>query len=824
MNDVRPGRLKIYLGAAPGVGKTYRMLDEGRRRAARGADVVVGFVECHGRPHTEAMLDGLEVIERVPCAYRGGDFTEMDLEAVLARRPQVAIVDEFAHTNVPGGRNPKRWQDIGQLLAAGIDVITALNIQHLESLNDVVEKITKVPQRETVPDEVVRRADQIELVDMPPEGLRRRMAHGNVYAPEKIDAALANYFRPGNLTALRQLALLWVADRVDEALQSYRSEHGIGGVWETRERVVVALTGGPEGDTLIRRAGRIADRSAGGDLLAVHVTRSDGLAAGASHASLARQRRLVEHLGGSYHSVVGDQVPTALVEFARAENATQLVLGTSRRSRVERFLGGRGTGETTVALSGDIDVHMVTHERAGRGTLLPSRRRTLPTTRLVAGPVAGFVLPVLLTFLLDGARGTLNLTSEALLYLLTVVGVACIGGVASAVIASVTASLLLNYWFIPPIGQFTLADTNSMLALVVFAIVAATVAAVVDRSLRLSRRSARATAEAETMSSLAGTIVRGGATLPALVERTRETFGMDGAELVGEPPDTSPADGPVTVVPAGPGSFLVLRGRVLPSSERRVLAAFGAHVGAAVERARLAEAAAEVEPVKAADRMRTALLRAVGHDLRTPLAAGWAAVTSLRSRDVEFSAEDRDELLATADESMAKLSRLVENLLDLSRLQAGALTLDLRATTLEEVLPAALADTPEVEVRNLEETPAVLADPPLLERVIANLVGNAARHSPAGQRVLLTSSAHAGRVELRVVDRGPGLPPADRDRLFEPFQRLGDTDNTTGLGLGLALSRGLAEAMDGTLTPEDTPGGGLTMVLSLPCAQRSALA
>ncbi|MGW3124016.1 ATP-binding protein [Streptomyces sp. NPDC001107] len=818
MSDVRSGRLKVYLGAAPGVGKTYRMLDEGRRRAARGADVVVGFAECHGRPRTEAMLDGLETVPRARCAYRGGHFQEMDLAAVLARRPQVAIVDEFAHSNIPGeGRNPKRWQDIEALLDAGIDVITAVNIQHLASLNDVVEKITGVPQHETVPDEVVRRAHQVELVDIPPEGLRRRMAHGNIYAPEKVDAALANYFRPGNLTALRQLALLWVADRVDEALQEYRSQHGIGGVWETRERVVVALTGGPEGDTLIRRAARIAARSAGGDLLAVHVARSDGLAAGVSHASLARQRRLVEDLGGSYHSVVGDDVATALVDFARAENATQLVLGTSRRSRLERFVTGPGTGETVTVLSGDIDVHRVTHERAGRGTLLPSRRRTLSPARLIAGPVAGLVLPVLLTVVLAQVRGTVNLTSEALLFLLAVVGVACIGGVVSAVIASVTASLLLNYWFIPPIGQFTLDDPNALLALGVFAVVAATVAAVVDRSLRLSRRSARATAEAETMSSLAGSIVRGGATIPALLERTRETFGMESAELVDEPPD---ADG-VTSVPAGSGAHLVLGGRTLSSSERRVLAAFAAHVGSAVERARLAEAAAEIEPVKAADRMRTALLRAVGHDLRTPLAAGWAAVTSLRSRDVEFSPEDRDELLATADESMAKLNRLVENLLDLSRLEAGVLTLNLRATTLEEVLPMALADAPGVEVTDTEVIPAVRADPPLLERVIANLVGNAARHTPPGQKVLVTASALAGRVELRVVDRGPGLPADGRDRLFEPFQRLGDTDNTTGLGLGLALARGLTEAMNGTLTPEDTPGGGLTMVVSLPFAEQT---
>ncbi|MFG2124989.1 ATP-binding protein [Streptomyces sp. NPDC048710] len=819
MSDVRPGRMKVYLGAAPGVGKTYRMLDEGRRRAARGADVVVGFAECHGRPRTEAMLDGLEVVPRARCVYRGGDFEEMDLAAVLERRPQVALVDEFAHSNIPGdGRNAKRWQDIEALLDAGIDVITALNIQHLESLNDVVEKITHVPQHETVPDDVVRRAHQVELVDMPPEGLRRRMAHGNIYTPEKVDAALANYFRPGNLTALRQLALLWVADRVDAALQEYRTEHGIGRVWETRERVVVALTGGPEGDTLVRRAARIAARSAGGDLLAVHVARSDGLAAGVSHASLARQRRLVEDLGGSYHSVVGDDIATTLVEFARAENATQLVLGTSRRGRLERFVTGPGTGETVTELSGDIDVHRVTHERAGRGTLLPSRRRTLSTRRLVAGPVAGLVLPVLLTAVLAQVRGTVNLTSEALLFLLAVVGVACIGGVASAVIASITASLLLNYWFIPPLGQFTLSDPNALLALAVFMVVAATVAGVVDRSLRLSRRSARATAEAETMSSLAGTIVRGGATIPALLERTRETFGMESAELVDEPPDA----GDVTAVPAGPGAHLVLRGRTLSSSERRVLAAFAAHVGSAVERARLAEAAAEVEPVKAADRMRTALLRAVGHDLRTPLAAGWAAVTSLRSSEVEFSAADRGELLATADESMAKLNRLVENLLDLSRLEAGALPLNLRATSLEEVLPTALADVPGVEVADTEAIPAVLADPPLLERVIANLAGNAARHTPPGRKVLVTASALAGRVELRVVDRGPGLPQAGRERLFEPFQRLGDTDNTTGLGLGLALARGLTEAMSGTLTPEDTPGGGLTMVVSLPFAEQHA--
>ncbi|MFF0486713.1 ATP-binding protein [Streptomyces sp. NPDC004435] len=800
------------------------MLDEGRRRAARGADVVVGVADTRRRPHTEAMLAGLETLEPARAVHDGRVRTAFDLDRALRRGPAVLLVDDLARANAPGHRNAHRWQDVEELLAAGIDVVTTVNVQHLESLSDVVEKITGVPRAETVPDAVVRRADQIELVDMDPQELRRRMAHGNIHPPEEVDATLASYFRTGNLIALRELALLWVADRVDEALHRYRSERGIGGVWEIRERIVVALTGGPEGDTLVRRASRIAARTAQGRLLAVHVVRSDGLAAGTSSAALARQRQLVESLGGSFHTVVGDDVPTALVEFARAENATQLVLGTSRRGRLERFLTGRGIGETTVALSEDIDVHTVTHERAGHGRPLPSPRSTLPLSRRIAGPLAGLVLPLLLTLLLHHTRGVFNLTSEALLFLVAVVGVACIGGVVSALVAAVAASLLLDYWFIPPVGAFSLGDADNMLALAVFVLVAAVIAGAVDRSLRLSRRAARATAEAETLSSLAGSVVRGDHTVPALLTRTREIFGAESAELVPSSDVTAAQTGDPSVsrVAVGDGHFLVLRGRTLPSSDRRVLAAFAAHVTAAAEHARLAEAAAEVEPVRAADRMRTALLAAVSHDLRTPLAAGWAAVASLRSTDVEFTPDEREELLATADESMARLARLIDNLLDMSRLQAGALKLSLRATELDEVVPAALdslpSDAPRPVLHGFDQAPPVFADPPLLERVIANLVGNASRHSPPAHPVLLTVSALAGRVELRVVDRGPGLPAGDRDRVFEPFQRLGDTDNTTGVGLGLALARGLTEAMSGTLTPEDTPGGGLTMVVSLPCA------
>ncbi|GAA2242369.1 MULTISPECIES: ATP-binding protein [Kitasatospora] len=829
---VRRGQLRVYLGSAPGVGKTYRMLDEARRRRDRGADVAVGYIECHGRRHTENMLDGLELIPRLSRTYRETEFQEMDLEAVLARRPTLVLVDELAHTNIPGGRNAKRWQDIDDLLNAGIDVITTVNIQHLESLNDVVQKITGIPQRETVPDEVVRRADQIELVDMAPQALRRRMAHGNVYKAEKVDAALSNYFRVGNLTALRELALLWVAGRVDEGLRDYRASHNIDRVWETRERVVVALTGGPEGETLIRRAARIADRTAGGELLAVHVTRSDGLA-GASPGALAQQRQLVETLGGSYHVVVGDDIPTALLAFARGRDATQLVLGTSRRGRINRFLTGPGNGQTTVDASEDIDVHMVTHEFTGRGRL-PSLGRRHSRRRTVAGFASGLAVPSLLTFVLSQFHSQVNLTTDALIFQLGVVAVALLGGAVSALVASLVASLLLNYFFIPPIHTFTIGEPNNVIALLVFAAVALTVSTVVDHAARLTSRAARATAEAETLSTLAGSVLRGADAVPALLEKSRTAFGMDSVALLdragGEvlarsdaETEAGLAESPaITEIAVGKDAVMILTGRRLPAADQRVLTAFAAHVAAALERDRLATAAAEVEPIKAADRMRTALLAAVSHDLRTPLAAALASIGSLRSPDVEFSPEDEAELLSMADASLVKLTRLVDNLLDMSRLQAGALTLHLAPTHLEEVLPRALdslsdPDAP-VQPLDLDTAPPVLADPPLLERVLANVITNALRHNAPGAPVLVAASAYQDRVEVRIVDRGPGIAPEDRDRVFLPFQRLGDTDNTTGVGLGLALSRGLAEAMGGTLEVEDTPGGGTTMLLTLPAA------
>jgi two-component system sensor histidine kinase KdpD len=825
------------------------MLEEGSRRKERGTDVVVGFVETHGRPNTEAMLEDLEILPRQTIVYRGSTFTEMDVDAVLARRPEVVLVDEMAHTNVPGARNAKRWQDIQDLLDAGITVISNVNVQHLESINDVVQQITGVPQRETVPDEIVRRAEQIELVDMAPEALRRRMAHGNIYKSEKVDAALGNYFRVGNLTALRELALLWLADKVDDQLDRYRLEHHISATWEARERVVVALTGGPEGDTLIRRAARIAARTKGADVLAVHVTRDDALAE-SSPAHLVRQRSIVESLGGTYHQVIGHDIPRALLDFARGVNASQLVLGASRRGWLAHVISP-GVGLTTAAQSGTIDVHLVTHEEIGRGRRTVPSRSALTRRRRIIGFLLAIVGLPILTVALVNLRSDLSLPSDILVYLAWVVVVALVGGLLPALLAVIVGSLLLNYFFTPPIHQFTISQHENVLALVVFLAVAVAVSVTVDMAAKQTREAAAARAEAETLSTLAGSVLRGSRPLPALLDQLREAYGFAGVTLlerradappspdlqrdpeawrvaaaVGDQPSLTPSQGDADVAVDDQFS-LVLRGHQLAASDRRIVEAFAAQAAIALRQERLTEQAAAVGPLSEVDKLRTALLSAVSHDLRTPLSSAKAAVDGLRSRDVTFTEAEREELLATVGESLDRLNRLVDNLLDMSRLQAGALGLSPEPMSMAEAVAKALDDLGApgrgVALHIPDEPPDVYADPALIERVLVNLVANALRYSPPDSAPMISVSDHAGYVETRIVDHGPGIPTSEWDNVFLPFQRLGDRDNDTGVGLGLALSRGLAEAMGGSLTPEVTPGGGLTMTLRLPAAETSDL-
>lgn len=812
------------LGAAPGVGKTYAMLEEGRRLESLGKDVVVAVVETHGRTATAGMLDGFEIVPRRTVSHRGVELTELDLAAVLARAPQVALVDELAHTNAPGSEHEKRWQDVETMLDAGIDVMSTVNIQHIESLNDVVEQITGTQQKETIPDSVLRGADQIEVVDLAPQALRDRLADGVVYPESRIDAALSNYFRLGNLTALRELALLWLADEVDSSLQRYRAEHGIAGKWEARERVVVALTGGPEGDTLLRRGARIAARSAGGDLLAVHVTSQDGLRE-TNPGALAAQRLLVEQLGGTYHQIVGNDIPRALVEFARASNASQLVIGVSRRSRLSALLTGAGIGATVTRESGDIDVHIVSHAQAGGRFSLPRIGGGLTLRRRVYGFALALIGGPLLTWLLATMRSPDSMTSDVLSYQLLVVIVALVGGIWPALFAALLSGVTLDFFFVDPLYTITINQPLHLLALVLFLVIAALVSLVVDQAARRTRVAQRAAAEAELLATVAGGVIRGEDAIQALVTRTREAFGLtgvrllDGAEVVvsdGDPADTTQAQR----IPVGTRGTLELTGRDLAAGDRRLLAVIVSQLDASLEHRDLTATASELGPLAEADRVRSALLAAVGHDLRRPLAAATAAVTTLRQPDIDLADDDRDELLETAEESLDGLAALVTNLLDVSRLQAGVLAVTLAPTDLDDIVPSALDELAlgpgQIELDLPADLPAVDVDAVLLQRVLVNLLSNALRYSPAGSRPVIAASEFGGEVQLRVIDRGPGIPDDRREAVFVPFQRLGDTDNDTGVGLGLALSKGFVEGMGGTLDAEDTPGGGLTMVVSLP--------
>ncbi|HEX2384469.1 MAG TPA: DUF4118 domain-containing protein [Acidimicrobiales bacterium] len=829
------GQLRVYLGAAPGVGKTYAMLNEGWRRHERGTDVVVGFVETHNRPNTAAQIRDLECVPRTRFTYRDQEFEEMDLDAVLARKPSVALIDELAHTNIPGCRNEKRWQDINELLDAGISVISTVNIQHLESLNDVVERITGIKQRETVPDAIVRAADQIELVDMAPEALRRRMAHGNIYGADRVDAALGNYFRIGNLAALRELALLWMADRVDEELHDYRVRHGIEGSWETKERVLVALTGAPGGDDLVRRAARMAMRTRG-ELVGVHVVADDGLA-GPSSFRLTEHRELLEEVGGRYVEATGADVAKTLVQAARVENATQIVLGASRRSRWTELFKGSIINTVIRAAGGAIDVHVISTaagEDESRSLLSPPKLRLAPLSRSRRGTafvLTAVGLPVL-TLLLTSVRDSIGVQNALLLYLLFVVAISTIGGAIPGTVASIGAFLLLNWYFAPPIHTFTISNSHDLLALVTFLVVAGVISTLVDLATRRREDAVRARAEARALAAMAGTVLQDPEPLPKLVEELAASFQLDGvAVFVSEgdgwrveavagpnpPPDPDAAEESLAFAQ---GSVLAWSGSEMRPRDREVLSGFATQLALALQGRRLEAEAAAATAMAKANELRTALLAAVSHDLRTPLASIRASATSLLSDEIDWDPAATKELLQTIDEEAERLNTLVGNLLDMSRLQTGSVTITTQAIGIEEIVAGAIvglhAPPDRIEVDVPETLPRVSVDPALLERAVANLIDNALFFSPKDVPVRVEAAEVSGTLHLRVIDAGPGIPVADRERVFQPFQRLGDNPNGAGVGLGLAVAKGFVNAVGGELVIEDTPGGGCTMVITIP--------
>lgn len=820
------GRLRVYLGAAPGVGKTYAMLREGRRLLQDDIDVVVAVSDARGRKHTVDLLTGLEAVPPARVGHQGVAPTEMDVAAVLGRRPRVALVDELAHTNATGSRNRKRWLDVQALLEAGIDVISTVNIQDLESLKDVIEAITGVTPVETVPDAVVRGADEVELVDLTTRALRHRVAQGHVYPAEQVDDVLANYFRPGNLTALRELALLWLADRVDEALERYRRDHGIQSTWPARERVVVALTGGPEGHTLLRRGARIASRGAGGELIAVYVG-ADSEQSTADPGKVTALRQMTGELGGQFHSVTGDDVPQAILDFARSVNASQIVIGASSRPRWRTLLSP-GTGAAVVARSGDVDVHLVTHEfsRDHQLRTVPAR---LSGSRLRAGWLMAVLGPALLTALLLTPPVHLDLRLIVQLFLAYVVLVALVGGLWPAVVTAVLSSLAFNWFFTHPRRTWAIDEPQDAAAIFVFLVVAVAVASVVHLNVRRTEQAVHAQRDSLLFGELANSLLASPAQLDLLLSRAASTFGSEGAAVVRTGRDRrldvvarcGHVDLPDDVDNgrvAGRERIdeeheLLLVGPVLSASNRRLLTAYAANASAILTRHALLASTTKADTLARDNRARTALLSAVSHDLRTPLAGIKAAASGLRDPSVQFSPADQQELMRTIEECSDELDGLISDLLDVSRLQAGALTAHPVPIELADALPDN-GWPARVRVEPALARTTVLADRGLLERVVANLVDNALAHGGPDATVDVAAVPTQDRVRLIVRDDGPGVPQEDRAALFAPFQRHGD-DRSGNLGLGLAVAHGLVEAMGGTLTARDTPGGGLTMVVDL---------
>ncbi|MGW3076207.1 DUF4118 domain-containing protein [Kitasatospora sp. NPDC001132] len=785
------GKLRVFLGAAPGVGKTYAMLREGRRLSDGGLDVVVGLVETYGRRGTEEQLAGLPVQPREPRSYRGVALTELDLDALLRRRPALALVDELAHTNVPGGRNEKRWQDVRELLDAGIDVATTLNIQHLESLNDVVEQITGVAQRETVPDEVVRAADRIELVDLSPRALRARMAQGEVYPPERIDVALEHYFRAGNLGALRELALLWLADRVEEELADYRARHGIRAPWETKERIVVALDGAAQGAHLIRRGARTATR-VHGDLVGVHVRLDDGTAE-REPPGLASQRDLLRELRGSYVEVSGTDVARALVDFARSESATQILLGPTSRSRLRELVSGSVINRV-IRSAGPIDVHVLPPPDPGalrvppaprrrRPALVPARRRRLAW---LLGPVGA----VALTWALSPLHEALGLSGVLLCLLLVVAGTARLGGLLPAAGGTAAGALAADFLFTTPRYSLTVRRGADLAALLLFLAVAGVMSHLIDGLTRRSQQAGRARAEAAVLARLAGETVDAGARVPAdLVAELRETFGLDAAAVLVRAGELwRPEVRAGTTVPLRPdeaswsvelgdGAVLVLRGAPLTAEDTRLLGPYVTQLKLARDRERLAVQAAAAGELAQIDAMHAALLEAVGRDLRAPLAAVRREAVRLQGPAGRICVE------------VERMERLTANLLDLSRLRAGVMPVVLRPTEVAEVLRAAAEGVPRVRIDLTAALPPVLADPGLLERAVADLLA-----AGAAGPVVVDAGEVAGRVDVRITVHG---------------------DRFGAEGAGPAVARGFVEAMNGELAEEEAVGGGTAYVLSL---------
>ncbi len=750
----------------------------------------------------------------------------MDVAAVLARGPQLVLVDDLAHA-LPDGRS--RADQVQTLLDAGIDVVTTINITNVASLRDTVAGIVGTAPTETVPDALIR-SDQIELVDISPVALRRRLAHGHIYPPEAVDSAVANLFRPQVLGALRQLALLWLADRVEEQLDPAAPTRLADETADVRERIVVAL-GGEGGDLLVRRAARIAGRT-GAQLLGIHVA-AGGRTPG---PDLEQQRALLIGLGGVYREVVGDDVAAALAAVARAEQATQVVLGARAKPRGTRR--NQSVVHDLIGKLGQADIHVVTTAQTDLRPLPLALLRGRPRRgrrNSMLGWLLCFVGLPLLTIALSAAHRHVSVSSALLLDLCLVLAVAALAGLRAGFTASVLAFGLTNWFLTPPLHTLSVGDAEHSVALGVFVFVTVVVSLLVDRAARRSIDAQGARADAEALARSAATLVGSAEPLPLLLEQIRSTFGLASAsvlerngdswwptEMTGTPQLSDPSQGTSISLATNGSLQLVISANALRPEQLEVLRAFADQLAVAVESRRLRADAANADLLAEADAMRSSLLQAVSHDFRTPLATIKSSASGLLASGAAISPSDRNVLLTDIDNAADRLDRMVRNLLDLSRLQAGAVQLSLQAVALEDVVAAGLnglpADGHRLVVDVSEELPLVLADAALLERAIANLASNALAWSPTETSVRVVAGRVGDVVDLRIVDRGPGIALEDRARATVPFQRLGDRSSDAGAGLGLAIAKGFIEAMGAELEMDDTPGGGLTVTILIPTA------
>jgi two-component system sensor histidine kinase KdpD len=867
------GRLKVFLGAAPGVGKTYAMLQTAQARRREGADVVVGVVETHGRKETEALLEGLEIIPRWRTEYRGRWLDEMDLDAILRRRPKLVIVDELAHTNAPGSRHPKRYVDVQELLSVGIDVYTTLNIQHVESLNDVVAKITRIRVRETVPDSIVDQADDIELVDLTPEDLIQRLKEGKVYVPQQAERAVRNYFQPGNLTALRELALRRTAQRVDEQMVTYMRAHAISGPWAAAERVLVCINEDPSCAAVVRHARRLADRlRAPWTAIHVETSRAHRLSEG-ERDRVTDCLRLAQRLGGEAVTVPGPDVAASVVEYAQTNNFTHVIIAKSRRSRWSEWLRGSVTHEL-IRGAGDISVHVIADpkeqtEPRPEGFERAAHKAGAFDTRAYAGTFGMVAIALVIGLFLQQFLATSNI---ALAFLTAVLASAVTYGLWPSLFACLVSVLAYNFFFLPPLYTFTIADPENVVALFFFALVAAIASNLASR-VRAQAIAARQRAKTTEELYLFSRKLAGAIALDDLLWATAyQIASMLGVRVVlllpegetitvraGYPPEDILDDADLAAAkwcwennrPAGRGAdtlpgakrlFIPMRtgsgtvavvgldadqpGPLLTPDERRLLDALTDQAALAIERVGLAQDVARARVMAETERLRAALLTSISHDLRTPLASIFGSATSLRNYRKELDDAAIDDLIGTIQEESDRLNRFIANLLDMTRLESGAIVPHLEPVDVGDVTGSALErakkflSNHKVELDIARPLPLLQLDPVLFEQVLFNLLDNASKYAPPGSTVRVQAEHEDNVVRLQVIDEGSGIPPADLDRIFDKFYRIQAADRQcAGTGLGLAICRGFIEAMGGRIAATnrlDRNGAIFTITLPVP--------